>query len=142
MEEKRWMSFPFTFIEHSQEIDRLFDELIYRPWGVTTSRLWNPSVDVYETTEGVVVEVDVPGARKDDVGFEVSERDLVLWGERSCAHAGPQGTYYCQERIFGRFRRIIRLPDEIATEGIESEFTDGVLRIFLPKREHQEDDYE
>lgn len=30
--EKRWMSFPFAFIEHSQEIDQLFDELIYRPY--------------------------------------------------------------------------------------------------------------
>jgi len=142
MQGKGWASFPFSFTEYAEEVDQLFDELIHRPWGGITSRLWNPSVDVYDTGEGFTVEADLPGVRQSDIGFEISDSNLVLWGERSFQRVSQDCMYYCQERISGRFRRSIHLPDEIETEGIESEFADGVLRLFLPKRAYQEDDYE
>jgi hypothetical protein len=47
-------------------VERLFDEIIHRPWGVCREiRGWNPSLDVYETDEEFIVEVDPSGC---DIG--------------------------------------------------------------------------
>ena len=55
-----------------EEVDRLFDELIHRPWGFTRSAVepWNPAVDLYETETAFILEVDLPGIREEDVGVK------------------------------------------------------------------------
>jgi HSP20 family molecular chaperone IbpA len=71
-----------------QEVDRLFDELIHRPWGSTHSSAdpWNPEVDLYETEAAFVLEVDLPGIREEDVEVTVDKGDLVLRGTRTDGH--------------------------------------------------------
>ena len=60
-------------------MERLFDEMIHRPWGAgREARGWNPSVDLYETADAFVLEADLPGVGLENVKVEVPER-------RSCA---------------------------------------------------------
>jgi HSP20 family molecular chaperone IbpA len=59
------ISFPMHL---SHEVERMFDEMIHRPWGFCREmRGWNPSVDLYETDEAFILEVDLPGVRPEDV---------------------------------------------------------------------------
>ena len=57
-----WLPLPVQRL--SQEVDRLFDELIHRPWGFgRTSDEWNPQLDLYETDTAFILEADLPGIR-------------------------------------------------------------------------------
>jgi HSP20 family protein len=131
------ISFPMHL---SQEVERLFDEIIHRPWGFCREiRGWNPSVDLYETTEAFVLEADLPGVKAVDFKVEVKNGDLVLEGQRSLEQNETHGRFHTMERCSGYFVRQIKLPESIEREKIEAEFKDGVLRVILPKAEKKGD---
>ena len=72
------VSFPMRV---SHEVERLFDEMIHRPWGFCREiRGWNPSIDLYETSEAFVLEADLPGVKEEDVTVNVENDDLELQG--------------------------------------------------------------
>src|SRR6266508_2986250 len=127
-----WLSLP---VQLAQEVDRLFDELIHRPWGVsrTVVEEWSPQLDLYETDAAFILEADLPGVKKQDVSVEVEEGDLVLRGERSLERVRTESNFYCHERRAGHFVRRLRLPASVDQKQISAEFRDGVLRVTLPK---------
>ena len=126
--------FPLP-VQLVQEVDRLFDELIHRPWGSTRSSadLWNPEVDLYETEAAFVLEVDLPGIREEDVEVTVDKGDLVLRGTRTVSRTSTQGNFHYRERRSGNFTRRLRLPASVDHTQIRAEVKNGVLRITLPK---------
>jgi HSP20 family molecular chaperone IbpA len=64
-----FISFPLRI---SPECERLFDEIIDRPWGICRQiRGWQPSLDFYETDDAFILEVDLPGLKSDDVKMEI-----------------------------------------------------------------------
>jgi HSP20 family molecular chaperone IbpA len=125
-----------TFPLHlPREVERLFDEMIHRPWGFCRDvRGWNPSIDVYETDTAFVLEADLPGVNSQDVRVECDNGDLVLQGSRTIEERRTEGQFHTMERCSGSFLRRIKLPDSVDREEIHAEFKDGVLRVTLPKR--------
>ena len=126
---------PISFPVHlSHEVERLFDEMIHRPWGFCREiRGWNPSVDLYETRDSFILEADLPGVKADEVKVEVHDGDLVLEGQRSIEKSKTEGHFHTMERSSGYFARQIRLPESVDRDAIKAEFKDGVLRVTLPK---------
>ena len=125
------ISFPMHL---PREVERLFDEMIHRPWGFCRDiRGWNPSIDVYETDDAFVLEADLPGVKAEDVKVESENGDLVLRGWRTIEKRQSNGQFHTMERSSGNFMRRIKLPESIKKEVIEAEFHDGVLRVILPK---------
>jgi HSP20 family protein len=125
------ISFPLRL---PQEIERLFDEMIHRPWGFCREiRGWNPSVDLIETPDAVILEADLPGVKKEDVRVEVENGDLVLQGSRILEQNHSEGQFHTMERSSGEFTRRIKLPESVDKTAIQAEFKDGVLRVILPK---------
>ena len=128
-----WLPAPFQQL--SQEVDRLFDELIYRPWGVSRAQgpTWTPQLDLYEDAAAFVLEADVPGVQEKDISVSVENDDLVLKGKRSFERVCDDEHFYCQERRSGEFVRRLRLPTSVDQGKIRAEFHNGVLRVTLPK---------
>ena len=132
-----WLSLPFQL---SQEVERLFDELIYRPWG---SRLrpkpeeWKPELDLYETEDAFIVEVDLPGVEEKDVSVHAADGDLVITGRRVCDRVTAHSSFHRHERREGQFVRRLRLPTSVAQDKVHAVFKDGVLRVTLLK--HREE---
>ena len=122
-------------VQLSQEVDRLFDELIHRPWGFARSSadLWSPELDLYETETAFILEADLPGVNEQDVSVVVENGELVLRGTRSTTRTTTQGTFHYNERRSGSFARRLRLPTSVDQEHIRAEFAHGVLRVTLPK---------
>jgi HSP20 family molecular chaperone IbpA len=128
------ISFP---IHLPREVERLFDEMIHRPWGVCREvRGWNPSVDLYETKDAFILEADLPGVKAEDVKVEAENGDLVLSGARVIEKRQNDGPFHTMERSSGHFTRRIKLPQSIDKDAIQAEFHDGVLRVTLPKAKH------
>jgi HSP20 family protein len=119
----------------SQEVDRLFDELIHRPWGVghTSTEEWSPQLDLYETDTAFILEADLPGVKKQAVTVAVENGDLLLQGQRSFERVTTEGSFYCRERRAGHFVRRLRLPASVNQEQVRAEFRNGVLRVTLLK---------
>ena len=125
------ISFPMRL---SHEVERLFDEMIHRPWGFCREiRGWNPSVDLYETDDAFILEADLPGVKDEDVKLEVKNSDVVLQGWRTLEKSRSDGHFHTMERSSGHFLRRIKLPEHINKAAIQAEFHDGVLHVVLPK---------
>ncbi len=126
-----------TFRPVQQEVQRLFRELIHQPWGgkePTTQQAWQPSVDMCETDKAIIVEVELPGVRREDIRIEVEGEVLRITGERRATTTTQQGrNYFRVEQHYGQFQRQLRLPRSVNREAIEAEFEAGVLTLTLPK---------
>ena len=133
--ESNLISFPMHL---SREVERLFDEMIHRPWGFCRDiRGWNPSVDLYETDEAFILEADLPGVRTEDVKLEIENREIRLRGRRLLEKRHTHGTFHVMERSSGEFIRRMKLPEAFQEDAISVDFADGVLRVTLPKLKQQ-----
>jgi HSP20 family protein len=93
-----------------------------------------PPADVVETADAIVVRLDLPGHRGDDIRLKVENDVLTVEAERKLGE--PNGeTFHRSERTFGRSARSFALPAGVDTARTEAAYTDGVLEIKLPKRE-------
>ncbi|HEV8711791.1 MAG TPA: Hsp20/alpha crystallin family protein [Candidatus Binatia bacterium] len=127
-----WLPLPFSQL--TEEVDRLFDELIHRPWGARrVAEEWSPQLDLYETEEAFILEADLPGVKKPEVSVTVENGELVLQGRRSAERTGTAGNFHYRERRSGHFVRRLRLPASVDHEQIRADFRNGVLRVTLPK---------
>jgi HSP20 family protein len=125
------ISFP---LHVSREVERLFDDIIHRPWGVCREiRGWNPSLDLYETNNAFIVEADLPGVKSEDVQIEIDDGDLVLRGSRSLEKKYDDGLFHAMERSSGHFVRRIHLTEPVDKDALRIEYCDGVLRTIIPK---------
>jgi len=119
-------------------MDRLFDEFTGRGWPEEeslTTGVWNPPVDVYENKDSIVIKVDIPEVKKEDVEISVQGNTLTLRGERKHEREVQEKDYYRMERSYGTFSRSFILPGTVEPDKIEATFAGGVLTITLPKKE-------
>lgn len=127
-------SVPFP-LRLSEEVDRLFQEMIHRRWGIPRElQGWNPSIDLYETSDTFILEADLPGVKKEDIQVEVDGPRVTFQGSRTFNEIYSDGRFHFQERGFGDFFRQITLPESVDKERVEVKFESGVLRVILPKQ--------
>jgi HSP20 family protein len=94
---------------------------------------WSPLADIEETDDAYLIEVDVPGVRRDDINVELNDREISITGEykeRERTGVMRRGT-----RRTGRFEYRALLPGDIDTEGVDAALSDGVLTVKVPKAE-------
>lgn len=94
---------------------------------------WAPTADVSETDDAYLIEVELPGLKRDDIDIEMGERELTISGEfkeRERTGVLRRGT-----RRTGRFEYRAMLPGEVDAEGVNAALTDGVLTVNVPKVE-------
>lgn len=124
------ISFPMRL---SREVERLFDEIIHRPWGFCRDvRGWNPSLDLYETADAFILEADLPGVKADDLQIDIENNFVVLRGWRSLDN-NRDGRFHTMERSSGYFMRRMELPERVDKDAVRVEFCEGVLRVILAK---------
>ena len=99
------------------------------------SSTWLPAVDVWETENELVLSVDLPGIREEDIAVELDDNVLTVSGERSRASEQSTERYYRYERRFGAFSRSVTLPPGVQEDAITANVENGVLEIRVPKPE-------
>lgn len=100
---------------------------------VTGTQTWAPAVDVFETSDAVILKAELPGLTADDVDVEVDDNVLTISGERVLKDTIEEGNYYRLERSYGKFSRGLTLPQGIKADEVAASFTDGVLEVTVPK---------
>lgn len=129
---------PFRDLRSLQdEVNRLFTSNLTRAFddeGIARGA-WNPSVDIYENKDQIVLEAELPGMNREDFDLSVENNVLTLRGERRFEKKDESDNYHRVERSYGSFSRSFTLPQTVSAEGAVAEYTNGVLRVTLPKRE-------
>ncbi len=129
---------PFRDLRSLQEeVNRLFSTNLTRSFGEEGigRGAWNPSVDIYENKDQIVLEAELPGMNRDDFELTVENNVITLRGERQFEKKDETDNYHRVERSYGSFTRSFTLPQTVSTEGAAAEYRNGVLRVTLPKRE-------
>src|SRR5512140_2800102 len=112
------------------EIDRLFET----PFSELTraSQLlssWTPALDLHEDKEKIVVKVELPGMKKEDIEISLHDGNLSVSGERK-SEEKFEGAEVCRaERFVGRFQRSVALPSAVAPDKVHAQYKDGVLTV-------------
>jgi HSP20 family protein len=96
---------------------------------------WRPLVDIFDSENAIVINVELPGVTKENITLDVKENILTLKGVRKTDEEVRNEHYYRQERCFGSFERSFTLPSDIDPAKISANFKDGILRIEIPKIE-------
>jgi HSP20 family protein len=94
-----------------------------------------PSVDLYEEKDQIVVKAELPGMSKDDIQVSIADNILTIKGEKKKEEEDSGKDYYRSERVYGAFIRTLPLPAEVNPEKVHAAFKNGVLEIRLPKSE-------
>ncbi|NLD45377.1 MAG: Hsp20/alpha crystallin family protein [Chloroflexi bacterium] len=96
-----------------------------------------PSLDVYETESGLVVQMSLPGVSPEDVDITVTGDTLTIRGEIKPDEGETDRDYLLRERAHGtgRFSRSLTLPRDVDGPAGEASFQHGVLTLTLPRTE-------
>jgi HSP20 family protein len=99
----------------------------------TADSVLRPSVDIFETGEGIVLQADMPGVSKDRLSLRVEGNNLVVEGSIGIAPQEQMTALYADVRSTV-YRRSFALSNELDADRIEAHLQDGVLTVRIPKR--------
>jgi len=129
---------PFRDLRTLQEeVNRLFTGNLARAFddeGIARGS-WSPNVDIYENKDQIVLEAELPGMKREDFDVSVENNIITLRGERHFEKKEDSDNYHRVERAYGSFTRSFTLPNTVSSEGASADYSNGVLRVTLPKRE-------
>ena len=95
--------------------------------------VYYPALDVYECTDELCVEVEIPGVNQEDVNVEMIGRTLMITGMKKDPQVNKGVRYIRMERGFGKFTRELDIPERFNLEKVEAKFLDGVLKIRIAR---------
>jgi HSP20 family protein len=91
------------------------------------------TVDVYQTSNDIIVESAIAGVAPDDIDVSVTTDSITIRGSRKREKTVRDEDYLYQECYWGKFGRSIILPQEVDPEGAQVKFKNGILTVTLPK---------
>lgn len=99
---------------------------------------WAPAIDIEYCKGDMVVTAELPGLKKEEVKVELTDKALVIEGERSREHKADHEGYHRYERSYGRFYRSIPLPESAKPDQARAEINEGVLKVTIPAPEEKQ----
>lgn len=115
--------------------DRVWSDFALPALGFSGQPVRAPAADVLETADEIVVEVDLPGHKTEELQVKVDGDVLTIEAERKAERAQKGDSYQRSERILGKFARSFTLPANVDSTRTVAKYEAGVLQIHLPKRE-------
>jgi len=92
------------------------------------------TVDIAENDKEVIVKADLPGMEKDKIEVTLeNNRFLKIAGSREAMKKETAPGMVKQERMQGRFERVLELPVDCMSENIKATYNNGVLEVVIPK---------
>ncbi|MBV8672329.1 MAG: Hsp20/alpha crystallin family protein [Acidobacteriaceae bacterium] len=93
-----------------------------------------PPVDIYEDEHKIVLKLEVPGLRQEDIDIQLENNTLTVRGERKFEKEEKEENFHRIERRYGSFFRSFTVPNTVNTENVKAGYDAGVLRVELEKR--------
>jgi HSP20 family protein len=121
-------------------VDRMFENFLNPDLFDTPSlhsRGTVPAVNIRESDTAFEIEVAAPGLQKEDFRLEVENDVLKISAQKETKSEQKveDGKYHRREFAFTSFQRSFTLPKHVEVDKIGAVYTDGVLKVALPKPE-------
>jgi HSP20 family protein len=94
-----------------------------------------PYVNIADVDNTLHVVAEIPGVPKNEINIRLDGDVLTISGERKAPEAAKGATSVRAEITYGAFERSFKLPYEVDGSKVTAEYTNGVLRVVLPKTE-------
>ncbi|MBA4421022.1 MAG: hypothetical protein C0391_07720 [Anaerolinea sp.] len=116
---KNFFAFPFSLAQLQQMME--------------TAEDFNPGMDVIATEKEIIITADLPGMDEKDIRLAIEGQIFTLSGTRQQELERKNATVHRVERRCGSFQRSILLPCEVDINKAEATFSNGVLKVVIPK---------
>jgi HSP20 family protein len=119
-----------------RQMERFLDRYVggwKRPMVTFGTGEWQPAIDLYETSDSLVIVADLAGMRVEQIEITVDRGHLILRGNRPEPPRREKAQYHVFEINRGSFQRAIHLPMPVDPDGAAASYQDGFLEILLPK---------
>jgi HSP20 family protein len=93
---------------------------------------WTPSVESYIKDGQLVFKAELPGVDPKDLDVSITDRELVIKGERKQEKGAKEENYAYREISYGSFERHFVLPEGVKTEELKAKFNNGILEVTVP----------
>ena len=94
----------------------------------------NPPVNVFEQGDDVIVLVEMPGVKKEDVKIEIKHDQLKVSGSRALDYSEKVSVHRRERRNFD-YDRTIQLPVVVDADKVDAKYENGILHVVLPRAE-------
>ncbi len=120
-----------------RELDEFFNEDDNWFFPLVSRKSTDPEMDLYETEKDIVAEISIPDIDPKNVKVAIEDNVLKITGEfEEKTEEGEKGKNYWKREIRkGSFSRAIRLPSGVDDEKADADYTKGILKITIPKKE-------
>jgi HSP20 family protein len=127
---------PFNEVVSLREaMDRLFEDSFISPRVAGNFGSRAVAANLFETSEGFILQVPMPGVKPEDVEITAQQDTLTLkWETKMQIPEGATAHWHGFQN--GQYQQTFTLPAPINAERAEASSTDGILTLNLPKAEH------
>jgi HSP20 family protein len=129
-----------TFVKNNPiYFGNLFDELFTQfpaTWGKDAQNaLQSVPANIHETKEGYHVELNAAGRNKEDFKINLENGLLTISFEKKTESENKEYKTIRKEFVQHSFKRSFSLDEKINTAGIQAKYENGILKVYLPKKE-------
>lgn len=94
-----------------------------------------PPVNIHESSNGYHVELNAAGLTKEAIQVNLEKGLLTISYEHKAEEASKEYQTLRKEFGFQSFKRSFRIDEKIEADGIQAKYENGILKLFLPKKE-------
>lgn len=135
---------PFeNYIMEFNKLDSDVKKIFYdfftheNPFLLVAESHWKPNIDIYDTSKGVVVKVELAGVKQKDITIHFEDNKLKIRGHRSDYSIPDKVSCHQIEINYGDFERVINFDyaskrNYIDVDKIKATYKEGIMFIFLP----------
>lgn len=91
------------------------------------------TIDVYQSGDSIVIESAIAGIDSEDLDIAITSESVQIKGRREKKEKIKKNDYLYQECFWGKFSRLIILPQEVDPDRAQASLKNGILKIVLPK---------
>jgi HSP20 family protein len=117
-----------------KELSRLFDDFVgTENTGNGAVAAFSPRLDVHDTETELHISAEIPGIEEKDIEVSLKDGHLFISGEKKSSHEEKSEGRKYVERSYGKFERVLTLPENLKEDEVDAVFKNGVLEIRIPK---------
>ena len=125
-----------------EKVPSLFNDFFtpWNEWFDDRSSLYNrlltmPPVNIVENKNEYIVSMSIPGFKKEDFKIDTEGNMLTIRSEKEESEEEKEMKFTRKEYTYSSFSRSFTMPEEINREKIEAKYENGILKLFLPRKE-------
>lgn len=106
-----------------------FPDIFGREFDFRTAEARTPLADLRKEKNELVLVVEMPGLRKEEIKVDLHENRILISGGRKEGREEKGKGFYRKERLLSAFSRELALPEEVDPSSARAKYEDGILEI-------------